>query len=715
MPESYKIRSNNRLPYDFEDGIKVGGVDITHLKDLGNPGGSNLVQYETGRTVQNVLDTNVALADYNALRSYNGRATMIRITNDGIAGVFKYDTGDTASADNGGTIIVSGTKRWKRVFDGSVYPEWFGAKGDGLANDRDALYNALFYACSTGTRFMGGANKTYKINSSISINRANTPSVIIDWNGASVICNNSSIEFRGQDAFLNTTFLVDPVRNDAKVKLANVTGIVQGDMIVVNSPALTQNNVGAIHCYLVSEVDSANNDVYIEGNVVADINQQQIIDSSQSGTITVSVFHLNKKFAMMNGHITTIDPSGLCWALLISKNYLTVVDNMEFDGHCRYQLYITENGHDICTRIRVRDFGYTNKNIGASNLPAGEGTVGNPITNSPPGGLSYGYGIFHTRNYSSIVRDIIGGHGWHVTDASRGQMHIVYDTIVASRNGFACSTHEGSWYVTWRNCSFPLKSSIGAGRCTFPTVENCKFVDSTFEYGNQAVAVTIRNCHFDMRRLPTSDVNQYVNDSAVYVGTVPALPGAGAMSSGYERSFIFENNVVIGKCRVWHGFASLNSTSSLIVRNNHYMDCAVYIHTSYITHLNNNTFSGVMGDVAVTMYGISNSFRVYITDNHEFGPYRTGVAQRRFIKLGVAGSPELFVARNNTTTATTLLFFYENPVTIQEVTGNSGVWRILDSDSSANAITVKTKANNLQGTSDGNTTITVNVNNTIKG
>lgn len=126
MTESYKIRSNNRLPYDFEDGIKVGGVDITHLKDLGNPGGSNLVQYEAGRTVQSVLDTNVTLNDYIALRAYNGRATMIRITNDGIAGIFKYDASDTTSVDNGGTNIVSSNgKRWKRLFDGAVNVRWF--------------------------------------------------------------------------------------------------------------------------------------------------------------------------------------------------------------------------------------------------------------------------------------------------------------------------------------------------------------------------------------------------------------------------------------------------------------------------------------------------------------------------------------------------------------------------------------------------------------
>ena len=78
------------------------------------------ITYDTGTNKQdlnNILDTVVPISDYAALRNYSGRATQIRITADGIAGFFKYDPTDTTSTDNGGTIIVAGTKRWKRVPD----------------------------------------------------------------------------------------------------------------------------------------------------------------------------------------------------------------------------------------------------------------------------------------------------------------------------------------------------------------------------------------------------------------------------------------------------------------------------------------------------------------------------------------------------------------------------------------------------------------------
>jgi hypothetical protein len=86
---------------------------------------SGLISHDGG-TLKEVLDTIKPLGNYSNLRAYAGAAIQVRITDPGISGFFYYDSTDTTSVDNGGTIIVSGNgKRWKRIYNDSVSVLWF--------------------------------------------------------------------------------------------------------------------------------------------------------------------------------------------------------------------------------------------------------------------------------------------------------------------------------------------------------------------------------------------------------------------------------------------------------------------------------------------------------------------------------------------------------------------------------------------------------------
>jgi hypothetical protein len=85
-----------------------------------------------------------------ALTSTTGPWTTLYLrgyyaTGDGGEGLFEYDSSDTTSTDNGGTILVDASdRRWKRqVAGGPLHVRWFGAKGDGSTNDYTAINNAI--------------------------------------------------------------------------------------------------------------------------------------------------------------------------------------------------------------------------------------------------------------------------------------------------------------------------------------------------------------------------------------------------------------------------------------------------------------------------------------------------------------------------------------------------------------------------------------------
>ncbi len=96
---------------------------------------------EIYNTVQH--SKSVTVTDYAALRAYTGTAEIAIITDEGISGTFKR-ANSSVIEDNDGTVIFNGSGHlWLRLTDQTVNIRWFGAKGDNVTDDSDAIMAAI--------------------------------------------------------------------------------------------------------------------------------------------------------------------------------------------------------------------------------------------------------------------------------------------------------------------------------------------------------------------------------------------------------------------------------------------------------------------------------------------------------------------------------------------------------------------------------------------
>lgn len=114
-----------------------------------------------------LISSKAAYGTVTQLRNLSDlETTYFNITNNGIEGAFIYDSTDTSTTDDGAMTIVNSGRRFKRVYEGILKPEWFGAKGDGTTDDGPAFQAMLNYPYTVAVKIVLEA-KTYIINQSL--------------------------------------------------------------------------------------------------------------------------------------------------------------------------------------------------------------------------------------------------------------------------------------------------------------------------------------------------------------------------------------------------------------------------------------------------------------------------------------------------------------------------------------------------------------------
>lgn len=125
--------------------------------------------------------------DYADLRKYSGLGTRIFVSNKWLRGSFIYDSSDTSSEDNDGTIIVdSKGRRWKREFNGAVKAYWFGAPTG--VNDQVQINKAIIAAVGH-KELVDFRGASWRINGPIVFNEVSS-GFISDKNSSITVQNN---------------------------------------------------------------------------------------------------------------------------------------------------------------------------------------------------------------------------------------------------------------------------------------------------------------------------------------------------------------------------------------------------------------------------------------------------------------------------------------------------------------------------------------------
>ncbi|MFD2330833.1 hypothetical protein ACFSR7_16395 [Cohnella sp. GCM10020058] len=107
----------------------------------------------------------------------------------GKEGHFRYDPGDTASTDNTGTVVVSASgARFKRIYGNELDAKWFGAAGDGTADDTAPLQAAI--AAGTGQTVL--LKGVFRITQSLLLSSASKTSLVGANPEARIVLNSTT-------------------------------------------------------------------------------------------------------------------------------------------------------------------------------------------------------------------------------------------------------------------------------------------------------------------------------------------------------------------------------------------------------------------------------------------------------------------------------------------------------------------------------------------
>lgn len=175
---------------------------------------------------------------------------------DGGAGVFRYVSGDSATAVDGMIVAPNtGTGRWRRDFTGtSISVKWFGARGDGVNDDRAAIQTGIDFVKTlspgNGGWFIGGTlffpDGTYMLSSRLVLPRTGISPIsnVVRLQGESRMAT----VLKATSAFPANTAMIEWAQTTQQCYLQDIRNFTMDVMAATNDvKCIWHRQIGAIN------------------------------------------------------------------------------------------------------------------------------------------------------------------------------------------------------------------------------------------------------------------------------------------------------------------------------------------------------------------------------------------------------------------------------------------------------------------------------------
>lgn len=266
------------------------------------------------RSIQNLAISRTPYLTISQLRAGEAdNAVYVNVTEGGRSGIFVYDASDVTSADDTSMILRSGAKRYVRLmYDNNINPRWFGALGNGTANDTYRMQLAFNWASAKNKNIEIQYGLTFLINGQVNVGCSVSGFGMVKTRaGGKLVLSKPSLTIRditinGRDETNSNAIVGGSIQGDVRsnttidnVKIYGVVG--QGIWM------RTSHNSKVVNCIIDgvrggsgdAVYFNASNNCYVAGNTMSDF--QRIGVTFEGGSYLPQVIGNSMKNAFPQG------------------------------------------------------------------------------------------------------------------------------------------------------------------------------------------------------------------------------------------------------------------------------------------------------------------------------------------------------------------------------------------------------------------------------